>query len=168
VGGCLTAGRPAFTRKEYRDIVLDSLRFCQKEKGLILYGWCFISNHIHVLASAKEENLSDVLRDFKKFTSKQIVKAIRENSRESRRAWMLEVFKQAGADSSRNTEYQFWRQDNQPKECYSRSFTVQKLNYIHNNPVEAGIVERAEDYLYSSARNYAGKKKTGLLEVELL
>jgi hypothetical protein len=61
--------------------------------------------------------------------------------------------------------YQFWRQDNQPKELYSSGFSVQKLNYIHNNPVEAGLVEKAEDYLYSSARNYVYGNDSGLVEI---
>jgi hypothetical protein len=81
---------------------------------------------------------------------------------------MLCIFKQQGENNSRNSEYQFWRQDNQPKECYSPEFSVQKLNYIHNNPVEAGIVEKAEDYLYSSARSYQQENKEGLLKVEFL
>jgi putative transposase len=157
-----------FTRKQYRDIVVDSIRHCQKEKGLILYGWCIMSNHIHLMAAAKENNLSDILRDFKKFTSKQIITAIQNNEQESRKEWMLSIFKQEGEKNSRNSEYQFWRQDNQPKECFSPQFSVQKLNYIHNNPVEAGIVEKADDYLYSSARSYRQGNKNQLLEVQFL
>src|SRR4029078_10048943 len=107
-------------------------------------------------------------RDFKKFTSKQIIAAIRNNERESRKDWMLSIFKQQGAKNRRNSEYQFWRQDNQPKECYSPQFSVQKLNYIHNNPVEAGIVENAEYYLYSSARSYCQGNENQLLEVQFL
>ena len=74
-----------FTRKEYRDIVLESIRFCQKEKGLLLHSWCIMSNHLHLIVSAKNENLSDVLRDFKKFTSKQVISAIENNPKESRK-----------------------------------------------------------------------------------
>ena len=65
-----------FTRKDYRDIVLESLQHCQKEKGLVVYGWCIMSNHAHLIISANENNVSDVLGDFKKFTSKKIIKAI--------------------------------------------------------------------------------------------
>jgi len=74
-----------FSKKDYRDIVLDSIRFCQKEKGMILHGWCIMTNHLHLIASAKNNNLSDILRDFKKFTGKQIVSAIENNEHESRR-----------------------------------------------------------------------------------
>lgn len=157
-----------FTRKSYRDILLDSVRYCQKEKGLILHAWCVMSNHIHLIASAVNNNLSDILRDFKKFTSKEIIKAISNNEQESRREWMLEIFRKAGQENSRNHEFQFWRQENQPKEVYSSAFVFQKLNYIHNNPVEAGIVRKAEDYLYSSAIDYFHTRKCGLLELVFL
>jgi len=157
-----------FTRKDYRDIVLESIRFCQLEKGMLLHSWCIMSNHLHLIISAKNEDLSDVLRDFKKFTSKQIISAIEANKQESRREWMLRIFKEAGEKNSRNSEYQFWRQDNQPMELCSAAFIFQKMNYIHNNAVEAGIVEKAEDYLYSSARDYKLTKKCGLLDVVFL
>lgn len=157
-----------FTRKDYRDIFLDSIRYCQKEKNLQVHSWCIMSNHVHFIVSANNNNLSDVLRDFKKFTSKQIIKAITENKHESRREWMLDIFKKAGITNSRNSEYQFWRQDNQPMELYSAAFVFQKTNYIHQNPVEADIVEKADEYLYSSARDYFCKKKCGLLEVVFL
>jgi REP element-mobilizing transposase RayT len=157
-----------FTRKQYRDIVLDSIRFCQAEKGLLLHCWCIMSNHLHLIVSAKNENLSDVLRDFKKFTSKQIIAAIEANKQESRRDWMLRLFNEEGVKNSRNTNYQFWRQDNQPQELYSPAFIVQKINYIHNNPVEAGIVEKPEHFLYSSAKDYFHTKKCGLLDLVFL
>lgn len=157
-----------FTGKIYRDIILDSIRHCQKEKKLLLHCWCIMSNHVHLVASAKDNNLSNILRDFKKFTSKQIIKTIQNNQHESRRDWMLNIFRQAGETNSSNSEFQFWRHDNQPMELYSPAFIFQKINYIHNNPVEAGIVEKPEEYLYSSARDYHRTKKCGLLDVIFL
>jgi len=111
--------------------------------------YCIAVHHEQSSASylsAKESNLSDILRDFEKFTSKQ-VKAVEENKQESRREWMLEIFRKEGAKNSRNNNYQFWRQDNQPQELYSPAFMFQKINYIHNNPVEAGITERPGHYI---------------------
>ena len=84
-----------------------------------------------------------------------------------RQTGMLQIFKEQGEKNSRNSIYQFWRQDNQPKELFSNGFTWQKMNYIHNNPVASGLVEKAEDYLYSSARDYVGKGK-GLLEINTI
>lgn len=78
---------------------------------------------------------------------------------------MLAIFKAQAEKNSHNVYYQFWRQDNQPIELYSPGFTVQKLNYVHNNPVEAGLVDKPADYLYSSARSYVHSRQPGLLEV---
>jgi putative transposase len=154
-----------FTRKDYAEIVINSLQHCQENKGLELYAWCLMSNHLHLLASttSKEILLSDILRDFKKFTSKQIIQAIKDNPKESRKTWMLNIFEQAGAINSRNKNYQFWRQENHPVEVYSLKFITQKLQYIHNNPVAAGLVSEPKDYNYSSAKNYAHQK--GMLDV---
>ncbi len=157
-----------FTRKQYRDILVDSIRHCQQEKGLLVHAWCIMSNHVHLVISARNNDTSDILRDFKKFTSKQLIRAIAENETESRREWMLPIFSSAGTSNSRNSGFQFWRQDNHPKELFSDKFTEQKLNYIHNNPVDAGIVDKAEEYLYSSARDYYYGKQCGLLEIDFL
>jgi REP element-mobilizing transposase RayT len=157
-----------FTRKRYRDIVLDSIRFCQKEKGLLLHSWCIMSNHLHLVVSSKFEDLSGLLRDFKKFTSTEVLRSMMNNEKESRRQGMLELFRKQGEKNSRNNEYQFWRQSKHPEELYSNKFIIQKMNYIHQNPVAAGIVERAEHYLYSSAKDYFFGKNCGLLDVDFL
>jgi REP element-mobilizing transposase RayT len=138
-----------FTRKEYRDIVIESLQHCQQKKGLEIYGWCIMSNHAHLIISAKENNVSSVLGDFKKHTSKQIIKAIKEHPGESRREWMLKIFKDAGEENSRNDSYQFWGQDNQPKVIYTEAFAAQKLEYIHNNPVDRCRYCRKSGRIYS-------------------
>ena len=83
-------------------------------------------------------DLSGTLRDFKKFTSSRIINAIVENKEESRRNWMLWIFKKAGEKNSRNKDYQFWQQENHPVQLSTIPFTLEKLNYIHNNPVKAG------------------------------
>ena len=155
-----------FTRPVYKHILLDSLRYCQKEKGLELYAWCLMSNHIHLIASAKEgANLSDILRDFKKFTNKAIITAIKEEP-ESRRDWLLDRFAFAGAKEVKVKNYKFWQDGIEAKEIHSNTFLEQKLEYIHQNPVRAEIVSEPDHYLYSSACDYAGEK--GLLDVILV
>ena len=99
-----------FTRKAYRDIVLESIKHCQDNKGLLLHCWCIMSNHLHLIISAKNKDLSDILRDFKEYTSKQIIVAIEHNQHESRKDWMLRIFKEQGENNSRNKNFQFWRQ----------------------------------------------------------
>ncbi|MBT1700690.1 transposase [Fulvivirgaceae bacterium PWU4] len=154
-----------FTRQLYRDILLDSLRYCQKEKGLVVYAWCLMSNHIHMIVGRSAENkIEEIIRDFKKFTSVHICRAIEQNERESRRSWMLDIFRREANDSRKHEKYKFWQNEYHAVELFYNEMIDQKLDYVHNNPVEAGIVENAEDYLYSSARNYAGLN--GLIEVE--
>ncbi len=104
-----------FTRYCYIEIVIESLKFCIKEKGLRLHAWCLMSSHIHLIVSAEKGNLSDILRDFKKFTSSTILKQIETNKEESRQSWMLWIFKQAGNNNNRNNKYQFWQQDNKTR-----------------------------------------------------
>jgi REP element-mobilizing transposase RayT len=157
-----------FTRKVYRDIVLDSFRYAQKQGQLILNAYVIMSNHIHLIARANDKQkktLSDIVRDFKKFTHHQMGPVI-ESEVESRNSWMMHQFEYYGRINPNNKDWQIWSNDNHPEECFSKSFTDSKLNYIHENPVRAGIVGRPEDYLYSSASNYVSGK--GLIDVELL
>lgn len=155
-----------FTRPVYCEIFLDSVRYCQQHKGLTVHAWCLMSSHFHGIVSRRgQSGLSDILRDWKKFTSGTILKAMREEP-ESRREWMLPLFAQAGHRNANNEKFQFWQQDNHPLELFGSTFIEQKLNYIHNNPVEAGLVDFPEQFRYSSGRDYAGTK--GLLEVLIL
>lgn len=155
-----------FTRRCNKDILINSLRYCRENKGLELFGFCIMTNHLHLICSAKEGfRLSDILRDFKRHTAKQLLKSIHDEE-ESRRHWILKLLKEAGSINKKNKEYQVWRQDNHPIDLYSNNVIDQKLDYIHDNPVVEGIVENAEDYLYSSARNYSGMD--GILEIDFL
>ena len=155
-----------FTRRLYNDIFVDSLRYCQQHKGLELYAWCLMTNHAHLIISSEAENLSGILRDLKRHTAKEVLRAIEENGQESRREWMLWLFERAGQHNAHNTKYQFWQQSNHPIELPSTDLRQQRLAYLHRNPVAAGFVDTPEDFLYSSARNYAGRP--GLLEVLLI
>ncbi len=155
-----------FTRKVYIDIVVESLNYCALHKGLIIYGYVIMSNHVHLLLQAKEENLSDILRDFKKFTSQTIVRTVEENNNESRRSWMLWLFKET--DENKKVSFQFWRPDNHPELCYQLSFMWQKLEYIHKNPVRAGMVIKAEEFIHSSAADYFYGEQVGKVKMALL
>lgn len=152
-----------FTRNEYKDILIDSLTYCQKEKGMEIYAWCIMTNHVHlVYRSIGDIPPEKILGDFKRHTSKAVVKAIEQNYRESRRDILLSTFRRNGTKTSNVKTNQFWRHDNKPIELWSRKVISQKINYVHNNPVEQGFVFRPEDYVYSSAVDYSGEK--GLLD----
>lgn len=116
-----------------------------------------MSNHIHMVVNCDDEyNLSDVIRDFKKFTSRKILFQI-QNEVESRREWLIKLFRQAAINHTKTKNYKFWQDGNHAIELYNSRFTWKKINYIHNNPVKAGYVRKIEDWKYSSASNYMGQ-----------
>ena len=148
-----------FTRQVYRDIVLDSFRYCQANKGLRVHCWVIMSNHLHAILSTPETNLSDVIRDLKGHTSKAIYTALQSET-ESRREWMNARFIVNAMTTARNDNFKVWKHDNHPLQL--QSFTIeQKVEYIHNNPVRAGIVEMPHHYVYSSARDYVDDHLVG-------
>jgi REP element-mobilizing transposase RayT len=131
-----------FSRKEYRDIIVESLNYCIKEKGLIVYGWVIMSNHIHLIITTKteEENISAIIRDFKKYTSKEITKTIQEIP-ESRREWLLRAMSKEAERIGRATYYKLWRDDNHAVTIDGKIIGIKdRLNYIHDNPVRNGLV----------------------------
>ncbi|MBK9982220.1 MAG: transposase [Saprospiraceae bacterium] len=153
-----------FSRKIYRDILLESLDFCRKEKGLKIWAYAMMTNHVHSILSAKNENLPDLIRDFKRFTATKIIRTIQDGP-ESRKDWMLKRFEFAARRNDRNSHHQFWTHENHAEEIITSKFLNQKMNYIHQNPVRAGWVEKPQDWLYSSARNYMGLK--GLIDIDI-
>ena len=142
-----------FSRKIYRDIVIDSFKYCRSFKGLKVWGYVIMTNHVHSILIAQQNNLPDIIRDFKRHTASTILKSI-QTPEESRRDWMMKRFEFAAKSNVRNSTHQLWTHDNRAKELVSEKFTMQKLDYIHLNPVRAGFVDKAEDWIYSSARNY--------------
>ena len=158
----------ALSREMYKEIICKSLLFCKDEKGLRLHAWVLMNNHIHLIVSATPGfHISDIMRDFKKFSSKKIIAAIESNAQESRKNWMLNMFGYAGKNNNSNEEYQFWQQDFHPIALDTPEKTMQRLNYLHENPVRAGIVWQAEHYKYSSAKDYY-LDKPGLLPIDRL
>jgi len=155
-----------FIRKHYKDILVDSLAYCQKEKGLKLYGWCIMTSHVHLMIGTTGNPMQDIIRDLKRHTSEILHTAIKENNTESRKEWMLWMMERAGKKNSNNGKFQLWQQHNQPIELRDNKMAHQKLEYIHYNPVESGFVLRQEDWLYSSAVDYTGGK--GLLDILFL
>lgn len=136
-----------FTREIYKNILLDSIRFCQNNKGLKVYAWVIMTNHIHLIISSDKERLSDIIRDLKKFTSRKIFEAIKENNFESRKKWLLWLLQKDG-------KIWFWEEGYHAELIYSEKFYDTKVNYIHSNPVKAGIVDKEEEYIFSSCGDF--------------
>lgn len=144
-----------FIRQVYFSILENALGHCRKEKGMEIFAYCFIPSHVHLVFRAENENPSDLLRDLKGFTAKKIIKAIEENPEESRKEWLLWMMERAGNKTSNVKKRQVWQQHNKPIELWSGKAIRQKIDYIHNNPVETGFVTDPVDWKYSSSRNYA-------------
>ena len=145
-----------FTREVYKNVIVDSLNYCIENKGLIIYAWCLMSNHLHLVVQAMEGfRISDIIRDFKKFSSKKIFESVKSPN-ESRREWMLYRFRFAGKYTNRVKNYKFRQDTNHAILLDSSEIIDQKVNYFHQNPVIALIVRNPEDYLFSSASDFCG------------
>ena len=144
-------------------VLIDSWKFCQEKKGLEIYGWCIMPSHVHLIIGSKKNKLEDIVRDTKSFTSTKMKSSIKEHPQESRKEWMLWLMERAGKKNGNNNDWQFWQQHNKPTEIKDQEMFDKTLNYIHQNPVQAGFVTNPEDWKYSSARDFCGMK--GLVEL---
>ncbi|MEN9522896.1 MAG: hypothetical protein RL065_1273 [Bacteroidota bacterium] len=140
-----------FVRVQYQDVLINSIEFCQKQKGLNLYCYVIMPSHVHIIASAKEGTLGKILQSFKSFTANEFLKSIQENQQESRKEWLLAKMKWYGENSKPRQLNQVWQHSNHPFHLYSPEMINQKVDYIHNNPVEAGLVCEPHHYRLSSA-----------------
>ncbi|HRN36438.1 MAG TPA: transposase [Flavobacteriales bacterium] len=155
-----------FTRKEHAYVICDSLNYCIANKGLVVHAWVIMSNHMHMIAKgAPGHDISAILRDFKKFTSKALVRQI-QDAPESRREWMLRHFAYRASSIKRISGFKFWEDGNHAILVNTPEKWEQRFNYLHMNPVAAGFVAEPEHYLYSSAGDYSGAK--GLVNIELI
>ena len=146
-----------FKENKYKLLLCESLNYCVENKGLGIFAYVLMSTYMHRIAASLNNNLSGIVRDFKKFTSGSIILMLKRD-RNNKSMEMLTIFKEAAEKHTRNKKHQLWQNNNHPEEVYSSKFTLSKINYIHNNPVEAGLFNRPEDYLFSSAVDYANGK----------
>lgn len=124
-----------------------------------------MGSHLYMIISTQQEPLEAILRDLKKYTSKQIIKTLLEIN-ESRKEWLLRAFARAAQDIKRVKSYKVWQDGNHPVLLDTNAMIIQRLDYIHQNPIEVELVDEPEYYWYSSARDYAGQQ--GLLKLALL
>ena len=159
-----------FIRNEYKDLFLESVRYCQKNKGLEVFAWVIMTSHIHMILRAKENHkLETIIRDLKSFTSRKTKELLEDENTgfESRKEWMLWMMKRAGRKNNNNIDFQFWQQHSHPIELSTNKLQDQRLEYIHSNPVKAGFVISPEMWQYSSAGDYY-TKENGMLEIEFI
>jgi putative transposase len=157
-----------FIRNEYKDMLVKSIQYCQQHKDLDVYAYCIMTSHVHLIIGSRGNGMSNIMRDLKRHTSESLRKTIQQYPRESRKEWMLQMMEEAGKKNSNNIGFQLWQQDNHPIALSTEKIMQQKLDYLHNNPVEAGFVEKPEDWLYSSAKQYytEQKGKIDIIQIE--
>lgn len=138
-----------FTTPAYFQVVIDSLKFCQKNKKLLLYEYVILTNHLHLIVQAKAgHRLSQIISDFKKHTTQEILKLLQEDNRK----YIFNLIKNSFA-RKKGYQNQIWQRENYPEIIVSEEFYLQKANYIHENPVKKEYVLKPEEWIYSSARN---------------
>lgn len=142
---------PIFIEEEYFKILTESLDYCRENKGLKIHGYVIMLNHLHVLSSS-DGNVSDIMRDFKSYTSHEIIKLLKSKNT----LIPLQVFKQAAKVDKKSQSYKVWQTGFHPIGIESEKFYKQKLNYIHQNPVKKRYVAKPEHWIYSSAGFYEG------------
>jgi putative transposase len=146
----IMGGRYVFKDETAFKMIIDSLDYCRREKGLLIHGYVIMPDHMHLLLSSQGTALSSIVRDYKRFTSKKLSGLLEAN--ENTR--LLEYFHKVAVHTSRGTDYTIWQRGDPPIQITSRSMFLQKVDAIHIHPVKCGFVDRPEQWKYSSARNY--------------
>jgi putative transposase len=137
-----------FTRKVYKDILVKNLTYCQEKEGLQVFCYVIMSNHMHLICRRLYAGLSELYGRFKSYTSKQLLNEIETNTSERRRDWLLNLFNYQAKLSKQYSTYHLWLYDNHPTILNQLEIIRQKVKYIHENPVRAGLVTEASSYLY--------------------
>ena len=157
-----------FVRPVYKQVIVHTLNHFIESKGMIVYAWCLMTNHLHMLARAHDgSGLAMIEKEFKKYTTTKILEAI-DIEPDLRRAWMLQRFENFSLSLKKIEKFQLWQSCTNPVyiDCKQVYKLQERVLYIHENPVRDGIVANPEHYLYSSAGDYAGKP--GLVKVNAI
>lgn len=147
-----------FTRPVYTEILDNSLNFCIKNKGLKVHAYVYMTNHLHLIVSSEDEELQNIVRDFKKHTNKEFIKAVNDVG-ESRREWLLNKFSYEAKRSKRAAKYKIWQDGFHPVILENAKMIEQRLKYIHENPINAGFVYHERDWVNSSYCMYEEDNK---------
>jgi putative transposase len=141
---------PVFTRPEAVEIVYDSWQYLQQNRGLQIFGYVILENHLHLIAKA--DDMSDVMKKFKSFTARALIELLEQRSASD----LLRQLRAHKLLYKTQSDYQVWQEGSHPQQIQSDEMMLQKLEYMHNNPIARGYVDDGVHWRYSSARNYAG------------
>lgn len=152
---------PVFTCNDHFEIITRSLNFYRKEKRMKLYAYVIMENHLHLIVSGGQ--LPEVMKSFKSFTSRELIESMKMKNR----TWMLNQFAYFKKRHKTESSYQIWQEGYHPQMIGDEKMLMQKIEYIHANPVRRGYVEKPEYWKYSSA-GYFIAHKAGMVEVDEL
>ena len=149
---------PIFTNKDSVDILINSFKYLQESDKLKIYSFVILENHLHLVASS--DDIAKTMKKFKSFTAKKLLELLKKRNIKI----ILEQLAFYKKAHKNHTEYQIWQEGFQPKLIQTEKMMIEKIQYIHNNPVKRGYVDEAHHWRYSSARDYLGID--GLIEIE--
>ena len=148
---------PLFTNQESVQIIFDSLKHLQQSDNLKIYAYVILENHLHLVASS--DDLPQTMKKFKSYTAKELRNLLQKQNVKTILD-QLAFYKKA---HKQETTYQIWQEGIEPKLIQTEQMMIEKITYIHNNPIKRGYVDEAKHWRYSSARDYAGR--TGLVKI---
>jgi len=149
---------PVFRDEKYYRILIDTIKHYQENNSLIVYAYVFMDNHFHMIIS--NDNISKIMQSAKKYSAKEIINNLKVDKNEA----VLKEFRESKPDYKITSNHQVWQESYHPQEIISYAMLKQKIEYIHYNPVKKNLVEKPEDWKYSSAIDYYTDKK-GMLEI---
>jgi REP element-mobilizing transposase RayT len=142
---------PLISKTNEKEIIVQSLQYLTDKKKIHVYAFVLMDNHFHMIWRIRHGyKRADVQRDFLHYTAKEIIKNLKDEN--------IELVKKIKVNL-KDRKYQVWQRNSLSVELRSEIVYNQKLDYIHNNPVKAGMCILAEDYKYSSARYYILNEK---------
>ncbi len=157
-----------FVRPAYKQAIADALNYFIETQGLVIYSWCLMTSHLHLIIRTREATAPAYFeRDFKKYTTPIILHTI-EMEMDFRRDWMMRHFEDYGKPLRRIEKFHLWQNCSSPLriDCQQPHYLLDRIAHIHENPVRERIVEQPEAYIFSSARDYAGMR--GLVKVRVV
>ena len=153
---------PLFGNPKIAGIVIDSLRFLHEKQRLTIHGFVIMDNHLHLIISSAE--LSEEMRKFKSFTARSIIDLLMKE----KMIRLLDQFRKNKLSYKQKQNYQVWQEGFHPEVILDSEMLLNKLNYIHNNPVKDGYVKEPGHWRYSSWNNYNVSEEMGILPIEII
>lgn len=151
-------GLPLFSKPEIAKYFLESIIHHQSQSGFKLYAWCIMENHFHLIA--EHEDLKTCMQSIKSYTAKKILDLLKSKNNHL----YLKQLAFSRKRGKKESVYQVWQEGYHPKQIFTQKMLIQKINYVHFNPVKRGYVDKPEDWRYSSARDYLGGN--GLIDIQ--